>query len=265
MSNKQYSESIFSDIENEVRTKAKISEKKFCELLKIKKEDIIKCLCQPVHQDVESENVSNQAKRKIYKGYIDQVAQLISKLEVYESDLNKTIANRLFDLFTAVAISQNSPDDELLSNNALNVYYVVKHTVNIRLAKVYIKRIKEYRRMIRNFNHQGIECADGVKFDDEVNQKYKELKLLYKAKYQIYQNIVDEKKEFYRETEEFIGLEELVEKAEYLLGLYESKFSNVVGNGYNNTGPHRIFGFLLWLVPLGLAVATIVIYILKYV
>lgn len=253
---------FWNNVGIEVQKKTKMSSQVYSANLRTQEKTIIDFLSFNCYPD-EDDNIFPQ-KKEILSLYIDEIATTISKIEVYDHDLAAEFVEAIFMLNQFVTSAEFADDIKKKQNYydyALKFSFYCKHLLHIHLVELYQKRIKYYKKNLRDFNHKGV-IIEGKKFDKVVKEKLKEINPRISSRKVVFKSFVTRKKRQIYLCEEpipkNIGLEKIIKELEELIKLYESNYSQIISNGYNKKLPIRILNTLLYLLSCGFLAFSII-------
>lgn len=243
--------SKFESHENEISTS------EFMDNLRVQEDEIIRFLSFNCYSESVSDNDIDMIKSEILRLYSKEIAETISKIEVYAHDLFPEIVEALYELLQDIVASESLLELNKKKRAYLNTCkyaYFIKHLSQIILCKKYLERIKEYQNQLKNFKTQGINVEiDGTKEKFHIYSK-KEYKRLYK-KYKennkkVHSYILSDKsnnliKIKYHEVDKDIGLNQYTKELEKLITVYESAYPRIIEQGYNKPKWFRVLNIII--------------------
>lgn len=187
------------------------------------------------------------AKNRIYCIYKQSIAPLVNKIEVYEHKFPIDAYSGIESIFRYMSSIDPLPKDEalLLYKDLAHFAINLKTQLSIRLVKIYIRVIKNYKRLLSRFNYTGI-CPDFKKEVKQVlktirknlkvglnlyNKRYKKEKIEIDYSYNIDVNIEKEQK----------ALTEALDASEKLTEYCESNYSSIINSGYSSIFWGKLF------------------------
>lgn len=223
-------------------------------------------------------------KNKIYELYISDIAKLIAKIEVYAHDLPRQICGIIESIFRCFA-SAEAKDDVDKQSKILEIAYKYEifliNTLYITLIYIYKKRIRNYKKTLRQFKHGGISLENGKPFMkyleeliNEGNSLFKEGKKKFAELYQLnwwetmfYCNRIPFLEKFFESelnikttvNQKIETLEKAYKTYDKAIALCEDKYATVINNGYQATLTKRIINSIPGIISFIITLITAVI------
>lgn len=226
-----------------------------------------------LYEDREQPSKLTELKHKAYKMYAENIASLISKMEVYFHDLPAWIYGFIefvFRLFSFAAVATEKEAVELYQT-AIDYEGFLIYCINLKLIDYYFREIKQYKKIIIRFKHHGIKTDNGTPILVALNACLKEVSKQKKNCQKVFKECYDFNKRttllrFKRDDIKNLDISELAEcvkKAENGVELCEQFFPAIIDNGFVSTRRARFVYKLPSIITFLLAIAGIIVFILK--
>ena len=225
--------------------------------------------------DGENEDII-QRKKKIYETYANTIAQLVAKVEVYAHNLPRQISGLIETTFNIIdSTAADEDEDKLISNYEIAYDYeqFVIDILYLTILRLYIKEIKSFKKLFKNFNNKGIKVkSTNVSIMQEINDKLSSISCVYatgkkmiKKKYhlnfseiifltennwmidRVYSSkfeIMVDLKNADKDCEGTIILSDATKDAEQLINNCIECYGSVINNGYTSTPAKKIIKYL---------------------
>ncbi|MBD5093279.1 MAG: hypothetical protein HDT26_13665 [Subdoligranulum sp.] len=205
-------------------------------------------------------------KEKIYTCYKEEIASLISKIEVECHTLPRDAAqgvDELFQMLATAEVEQDAAQKDALLLAAGRMLQVLHEMLCIRYVDHQIEAVRRYQRELKNFNNGVIvKDKDG---NEMLLQEYIRKKMVFVKSYR------KERKKFFRQFDHNGGLMADPEELPTMLAQYvqlidevveavEDNYHRVIGSGYNMVALSRV----LWLLSTGIPVILAIRVVLSY-
>lgn len=188
-----------------------------------------------------------EAKNRIYNIYKQEIAPLVNKIEVYEHRFPIDAYAGIETIFRYMSSTENLPKDEALLLYKEIERFALNHKTQlaIRVIKLYIKLIKNYRRLLLRFNYTGI-CPD---FKRETKESLKRIRRnlkvglnLFKKRYKKEKSAIDFSYLIDADVKkEQKALTNALDAAESLMVYCENNYSNIISSGYSSVFFGKLF------------------------
>ncbi len=234
-------------IMTKVREKTGITETQYSKALEEQENTIVELLSFHCYPETEIEAEIANTKKEILTLYTKVIAPAISKIEVYSHDLDAHAVESIFFLLQQIASAELTSDiieKETFYKETLSYAYFIKHSVQKTLSELYFERIRTYKRTIRDFNYRGVYIGQDS-FIKVVAERTKKAKKQYRESRNLYRSYINKDSESIaclrlKNVESDIGFDGLVSQLEEIVGLYISKFPEIINNGYNMSFLYRL-------------------------
>ena len=248
---------FWDDVSKTVIAHNILDNERFLDILGQQKDTIIHFLQFNCYPDEEPNQEIATMKNQILKMYIDDISLAISKAEVYCHDLDEKAVEAVFELLQYVASAELTDDEQdkrSCYESVMFYTYFVKYMVQIHLSELLLKRIKFYKKTLKNFKHQGHHIGK-QRFDDIVNKKIREVKRSYRRHKKEYQMCVPRRRDGRRfiirerietlNNNQMFDYNQLLSELEDIIETYENNYPNIISNGYRMSWGFRAFQWLL--------------------
>lgn len=238
----------------------KVSTSEFMDNLKVQKDEIIRFLSFNCYSENESDNDIDTIKSDIFLLYSKEIAETISKIEVYAHDLFPELVEALYELLQDIVASESlleSNEKKYAYLNTRKYAYFINHLSKIILCREYLDRIKEYQNQLKNFKTHGVNVkiyGEQKKFYVYSKKEYKRLFKEYKEKNKrVHSYIISDKSNNsiriqYHKVDKDIGLNDYAKELENLIEVYESAYPRIIEQGYKKPKWFRVLNVAIVVV-----------------
>ena len=222
-----------------------------------------KYLAYHIYDDVDDSDIED-IKRNAYNLYRSTISDLIAKIEVYAHELPIPVYGMIENVVRIHAILvQMTEKNEVVKGYEQLIQYE-KFFINIlylKLIKLYVSQTKKYIKILKTFNHKGIEIEgepilrvakrymnDAISCLHKGERKLKNIysigwfqleKLLDDLPFMV-GRFVDRDIDVQNENSQIIDeLAEACRLAETVVNLCEANYADIVNNGYTATWQRR--------------------------
>ena len=204
-----------------------------------------------------------ELKKKIYARYKEDIASLISKIEVECHTLPRDVAQGVDELFQLLAIAEAEQDVEKKNDLLLaadGMLQVLHEMLCVRYVDHQIEAVRRYQRELKNFNN-GVVVNDKngneVRLREYIRQKmvfvksYKEERKKFFGRFDYNGSLIADPKEPPTMLAEYVRLIDEVVKT------VEDNYHRVIRSGYNMVALSRILWILSTGIPIILAIRVV--------
>lgn len=238
----------------------------------------------------------HKIKEQVYSEYSKTVAGLVAEAEVYLHDLPKQICGLIemvFRILTTSSVEEEKSNEIELCNASLAYERFLLNTLNALLIECYIKEIKHYRTLFKQFKHKGVKLENGEPFmkgaGDQLKSAYsmfktgkKKYKQMYSLHFLEYMVIlgkfskIESKIPWVERLIPFdlnvdIGksvevpeLKQCLEGVKSIVKDCEDNYSTIINNGYDSSFVKRFICHIPDIISAGLTILAAIIIIKKY-
>ncbi len=246
------------------------------------------------YPDIEKANLSN-LKRKIYEKYAKVISDLVAKTEVYVHDLPKQICGLIETVFRILTTSSAEPDENdqiRLCAASFKYENFLVDTLRAVLIDCYIKRIKQYHKILNKFNHKAVKIGSSP-FMKEINRlskclkkEYKQGKKKFKTQYSlgifeyltvlgkftpiekvfpVIEKILPYNIDIYLDicNNKISEFENCIKDAEMIIAHCEDNYALIINNGYNSSLLRRLISHIPELISFAFTVYAAIVFLMK--
>lgn len=224
-------------------------------------------------EDVEEPGELTSLKHTAYIMYANDIAHLIAELEVHFHDLPVWIygfIEMIFRLSSQAAIEDEITAKELYMSVISYEHFLINY-INLELIDYYFKEIKQYKKTLIRFKHSAVKIDDGTPVITALNTCLKEIEKLKKKCRKIFKKCYafNKKVGLLRfktndtESQYIPELAECIQQAKTGVALCEKYYPVIINKTFVSTYRARIAYELPSIISFFLAVAGIVLFILK--